>query len=374
MNSPVLILRDANWFPNYPTAVEWVEYLYAYKYKHTVDGVIAFDQQVLVSALQVLGPLTVEGIPDPITAANVIQYMRDSKTPPPNAAPDWYRKAFISQIANAIVAKLISNETVDWRALSQKLLQSLYERHILLQFDDAQTAALLAKWDMDGVIRPGSGDFLMAIDTNVGFNKVNAVVSSKLTYDVDLTNLAKPTSNLVVFHRNAADNQASCVQWGDARIEKYYPIHYCYWNYLRVFVPEGAALESAVPHAVPADWMLLGQPVPARVDPLAGDIPGVRGFGTMLVVPGGQTLDTSFNFSLPAQVISINPATGARVYTLKIKKQPGTLAVPVTVRIHLPASARVLQAPAGAVLDGQNVLLETTLTTDILLTVTFTMP
>ena len=120
--------------------------------------------------------------------------------------------------------------------------------------------------------------------------------------------------------------------------------------------------------------MLLGKSVPARVDLLSEDIPGVRSFGTLMVVPGGQTLDTSFNFSLPAQVVSIDPATKAKVYSLRIKKQPGTLGVQAAVRIHLPPSARVLQAPAGAVLDGQNVLIETTLTTDVSITVMFTVP
>ena len=68
MNSPVLILRDANWFTDFPTTVLWAESLYAYTHSHSVDGVIAFDQHFLVMLLEQVGPLNVEGAAYPITA------------------------------------------------------------------------------------------------------------------------------------------------------------------------------------------------------------------------------------------------------------------------------------------------------------------
>jgi hypothetical protein len=374
MNSQVLVLRDANWFTNYPTSVEWIEYLYAYTHKHGVDGVIAIDQHLLVEVLRVIGPLKLEGLNTPVTSENVIEYMRNAKKRPPNAPADWYRKAFISQIGNAVAAKLLSNGFTDWKALGQMAVRNLYERHIMLQFDNPQLTALLARWDLDGALRPGAGDFLMAVDSNIGFSKTNAIVQSSLSYDVDLTDLTKPTANLVISHTNSAEDTISCIHLDRNRPEGDYPIHLCYWNYLRVYVPAESRLDGSSPHAVPADWMLLGQGVPARVDPLDEQIPGVQGFGTLLVVPGGKTYTTGFNFSLPAQVVSIDPVSKNRLYTLKIKKQPGTIAVPATVRLHLPASAQVIQAPPGAVVDGQNILIETRLTTDVIITLLFSLP
>ena len=57
MNSPVLLMRDANWFVDFPTTVTWAEYLYAYTHDHSVDGVIAFDQRFLVMLLEAIGPV-----------------------------------------------------------------------------------------------------------------------------------------------------------------------------------------------------------------------------------------------------------------------------------------------------------------------------
>jgi hypothetical protein len=50
---------------------------------------------------------------------------------------------------------------------------------------------------------------------------------------------------------------------------------------------------------------------------------------------------------------------------LKVQKQPGTLAVPITIRIQLPANASVIQPPAGAVVEGKTILLQTDLRIDL---------
>ncbi len=86
MNSPVLLMRDANWFVDFPTTVTWAEYLYAYTHDHSVDGVIAFDQRFLVMLLEAIGPVRVEGEAAPVTAANVVAYMRQSKVRSPEEA------------------------------------------------------------------------------------------------------------------------------------------------------------------------------------------------------------------------------------------------------------------------------------------------
>ena len=379
MDSPVLIFRDANWYTDYPTAAQWAEYLYAYTHDHSVDGVIAFDQHMLVMLLEVLGPLEVEGAPYPITATNVVAYMRQAKQPPVNepVPPDWYNKEFISQIANAVLDRLLSGDGLDWKALSGVMLRALDEKHLLLRFDDPVMTDLLARRAWDGAVGTASGDFLMVVDTNVGFNKTNAVVESSLSYDVDLTDPSAPESSLSVFHTNHASETVPCLQWNDAQEipgERSYPIDRCYWNYLRVYTPQGTTLLDATPHAVPAGWMMLGDGVPARVDVLDEEINGLQGFGSLLVVPGGKTLSTAFHFALPAAVVSRGADFGLISYRLKVQKQPGSLAVPLVLRIHLPAHAIIEVLPAGASLQNKNLILKTDLRRDLQVELVFRLP
>jgi hypothetical protein len=304
--------------------------------------------------------------------------MRQAKQPPPGETipADWERKAFIGKLANAILQKL-NNGDHDWTAIAQGLFQALRERHLLLQFDDPTVSALIAEHGWDNAVRPGAGDYLLVTDTNIGFNKTSAVVSVGLTYDVDLSDLDSPLATLTLTHQNNAREDIPCIQWDSGKIkgEDLYPINRCYWSYLRVYKQAEVRLLSATPHAIPGEWMILHDNVPARVDLLAEEeLPGVQGFGTLLVVPGGAALNTSFQFGLPPAAIPHEAASSAYTYHLKVQKQPGTLAHSLTVRIHLPNGAEIKLMPPEAVLQNNDLLLETSLRTDVELDVVFTLP
>lgn len=377
MNSRVLIFRDANWFTNYPTAALYAEYLYSYTSDHSVDGVIAFDQQMLVKVLSATGPIKVEGVPYPIDAANVVDYMREAKTPTPEdlASPDWNNKVFINKISRALISKIFSGD-VEWDQLSKVLLDSLNEHHLLIQLDDPEMTSLLKRFHWDGSVRPGNGDFLMVVDSNIGFNKTNAVVESSISYDVDLAKLQSPTASLTIFHKNNAEEIVFCKHWNKVRAEgeQGYPITDCYWNYLRVYMKERTRLLDATPQVVPDNWMILKQKNPGQVDILKEEIDGVQAFGTLQVLLGGQSLSTTFHFALPADILSMQPDSDHVDYHLKIQKQPGTLGVPITIRIHLPKGTLIQSSPSEAIVQGNSILYKTDLTTDIEIDVVFSPP
>ncbi len=374
MNSQVLLIRDTSWFTNYPTAALYAETLYSYVKGYSVNGEIAFDQQFLVEILQATGPIQVAGVSYPIDASNVVAYMRSAKTPTAAdlASPDWNNKLFVKLIADALIQKITSG-AVQPENLLMVLLQGLNEHHLLLKFDNPTMTAILANHRWDGVVRPERGDFLMAVDTNVGFNKTNAVVTANMVYDIDLTKPNAPIGSLTIVHANKA-TAIICKQWDKIRLpgEKDYPITDCYWNYLRIYMPAGTKLQDATPQFVPANWMLIKQDVPARVDMLDEGITGVQAFGTLQVVPGGESVNTTFHFALPASIIQ--SGIGQSKYHLLVKKQPGTLAEPITIRVHLPNNASVLTAPKGAVVQGQNVLYQTDLQTDLEFEVVYHIP
>jgi hypothetical protein len=120
--------------------------------------------------------------------------------------------------------------------------------------------------------------------------------------------------------------------------------------------------------------MILEKSPPAQVDVLDEGIDGVQGFGTMQVVPASDYRITLFEFLLPADVVQAGPESGQWLYRLKVQKQPGTLAVPITIRVRLPGNASVLQAPAGAVVEGSSILLQTDLRADRQIEVLYQIP
>ena len=377
MNSPVLIFRDLSWFTNYPTAVTYAEYLYSYVSDHSVDGVIAFDQQMLVDVLEAIGPVKLDGVPYPITSKNVIRYMRASKTPTAEEriSPDWNRKVFLNKISHALISKLFSGD-IPWRQLSTLFVKLLDEHHVLIQLDSPTMTDFLARHNWDGAVRPLDGDYLMVVDANVGFNKTNAVVESELFYDVDLTKLSAPTSSLTVAHKNKAVDVVSCKPWYKDRSpgEKDYPIQDCYWNYLRIYRAEGTKLTESTPQLLPPNWMILNKQPPAKVDVLEEQIEGVQAFGSIQVVPGGQSLSINFQFALPVDIIKTQTGSNQMTYRLRVQKQPGTLAVPITIRIHLANNASVQKMPAGGVFEDNNIFIQSNLREDIEIEIIFSLP
>ena len=378
MNSPVLIFRDANWFPDFPTSALYAEYLYSYAKNHSVDGVIAFDQQMLVKILSVLGPLEVKDAPYPITAGNVVSFMRSTKDPEVKDENDpalWGKRKVIRDISNAIMAKLLTRN-VEWERLGRVIFNAFDEHHLLLQVDNPSVTSMLARHGWDGAILPGDGDFWIVLDSNIGFNKTNAVVETSLSYDIDLTDLNTPVSNLTIAHQNNSDSRVPCIQWNGLTLEGQdeYPIDRCYWDYMRVYTISGANLLESNPQSIPADWMIRREAVPARVDVLDDEIEGVQGFGLLKVVPGGDSVITNLRFALPATIIRSLPNSGQKVYKLRIQKQPGTLAVPLTVRVHFSNRAQIQTVPTGALIQDQNVLIETDLRLDREFEIVFSTP
>ncbi len=301
--------------------------------------------------------------------------MRQAKTISPEQwTPEWSYKAFIGKLATSVFHKLYSTDTSDWQAIAKVFVTMLDERHMLMQVDDPTLSGVFSRYGWDGAVAPASGDFLMVVDFNVGFNQTNAVVGTTLFYDVDLTDPALPTSSLTVVHENRSPIMQDCKHWDKVRVpgQEKYPIYDCYWDYMRVYQPEGAALLDSEAEDIPAAWMINGEPVPARIDVLNEDeIDGLQAFGTMLVVPGGKSIQTGLQVALPPSILTHDPATGALHYRLTVKKQPGTIANPITIRLHLPAGARLDLVPPGAVVQENNVLLSTDLRQDLHLELIF---
>ncbi len=382
MNSRVLVLRDSNWFPDFPTALLYVRQLYAYADHASVDGVIAFDQQLLVMVLKAIGPIQVAGLDHPVDSGNVIQYMREAKvrpTPGPGGYPAGSTsaaKAFVGTLAQVILSKVKGSQTPDWQVLATVALQALEQHHLLLQIDEPDAQAVLARHDWNGAISSNSGDFLMVLDTNVGFNKTNAVVKTTLSYEVDLTHPASPKSELVITHSNGAAADVPCVQWDrdQTTAETSYPIDRCYWDYMRVYAPQATELLDATPQTIPDSWMILNRHVVPRVDVLDEGLPGLASFGTMLVVPGGGEVTTSMHFALPASSVLLRNPDGSLTYSLKLKKQPGTLAVPITVSVQLPTNATLLSHSPGGTTAGNTLMFAQKLQVDQQVNVVFRLP
>jgi hypothetical protein len=360
MNIEMLLFRDSNWFTDFPTTVSWAEYFYSYTRATSADGVIALDMQVIVQMLELLGPVQVDGVDLPITSENVMEYLRSAEQRRPKGVVqgEWDRKQFIGKLAQPLLEKILQARGQTWTQLAPVLVQLLDEHHILLQFDDEEASKWLERRAWDGAVRiPANSDYLMVVDTNMGYNKSNAVMNTALDYSVDMSNIEKPLGLLNITQTNRSTIEIPCEPFSTGRFiirpnlkpgeipELTYNIDECHWGYLRVYTPVGTQLLRSTPQQIPEEFTMLGKPIPARTDDLGSeDIPQAQVFGMMIITPTKQTTVTEFEFTLTGEVVQISESDGLRVYRLKVQKQPGTLGHPFTLNLTLPIGAQIESA------------------------------
>ncbi len=359
MGIDLWVFRDSNWSPDFPTAARQAISLYRPGYPVSVDGVIALDQRAAQEVVGALGPLAVEGADEPVTGDTIIAYIRHAWAPEDgDTTGGWWgqRKSFMGLIAEAAWAQVQSGQ-VDWVTLARTLLRLLEEKHLLIYLEHPGAAALLAEQGWDGALQPrpvlseaegacpelaeGPGDFLMVLDANMGYNKVNARMQEAITYQVDpRQSPPQAVLTLVYTHTSTVD----CPCHPEARYGSTYEqmMDRCYWYYLQIYVPQGSHLLDATRIPVPGEALLSGEEEAGEVTVRAADEGPWLTLAVLGLLPTSATQTRLFTWTLPADVVQWQGDEGW--YSLRVQKQPGTAGHPLTVRVRLPGESVLLDA------------------------------
>ncbi len=349
MGTEQWVLRDANWSPDFPTTALNAIQLYQISRPEQVDGVIGLNLKGIEMLITGLEPLDVPGLPEPITAANVSQILRETWNPSQNisrssaAWKSWYstRKQFIGVAMRAAIDKLLAGKA-NWTQLGLGTIDTLNQRQLMIYTNPAIEPLKQLNWD--GALRSSAGDYLMVVDSNVGFSKTNGFVSESMNYQITL--LPDGTGRAVVgldYAHQGTRAGIVCMQLipydKDITYDKL--THTCYYDYLRLVVPRGSQLRKASAHPVPGKYLLSGVDADGKAETLRAGPAGWTIFGQFFVVEYGKQLQTRFEYDLPTVVTD---AAGQKRYTLLLQKQSGTDALLVKVKLTLPAGARLVSA------------------------------
>jgi hypothetical protein len=211
----------------------------------------------------------------------------------------------------------------------------------------------------------------MAVDTNVGYNKVNLLVERALAYEVNLG--SQPTATLNVLYSHTGEPQDEpCFQGVTEEFEQamaYLALaDKCYWNYLRVYAPGGSVLQSSSSHTVPGATLFNGRTWEGAAQTVA-EQPGLTTFANFMLLPRASELAATFQYQLPGGVVQTED--GATVYRLTIFKQPGMRPEQLTVLVALPPGATLLAASLPTQIEGGRLMMNTTLETNLVVTLRY---
>ncbi len=339
------VARDANWSPDFPTTAMEAQSLYTLSTGVETQGVIAFNQLAVQKVLEVIGPVQVPGTQEPVTAENVESYMRQSWAPAPEEglSQEWWlhRKDFMQQLGNVIIEEVLKSADMTKLLCLGKAAIDLLERgQLLIYFDAASAQSALEQANLDNALHTSNADFLYLVDSNIGFNKVDSVIARSLAYQVDLSDIAHPTGKATLTYQHTGAGNAPCVQEASYGTGTYQDLQQrCYWDYWRLYSPEGSKLLSSDAQPVPGKELLNPIGWSGQVESLDGE-GSTQVFAGVFVLPISKTSQVDVTYSLPASVLR---AAGENnlLYSLSIDVQPGLTGLPFTLVIIPPPSVEI---------------------------------
>ena len=332
MGIELIFLRDANWSPDFPTTAQLARSLYAQDAGEQVNGVVSIDLRAVELLITALGPIQVPGEEEPVTGANLVRRLQEFWDRPPGTEEnidsnfkEWWkqRKDFMPLIAKAALQR-IEDGAYNPLALAAAVRQALDERAVQIWMDDPVVARQLAAQRWNGALFPDAGaDYLALVDTNMGYNKVDAVITRAMDYQVRWTQGAGAPAEaiLAVTYRHPARAPGvECIaksEYGQTYTDM---IERCYFNYVRLYVPAGSELVSIT--GVTEDSVV--------------SRPGERGtqvFAGYFVLQPGYQHTVTFTYRLPP---GLTPGT----YRLVAQRQSGV--GPVVLRARIGGASREL--------------------------------
>jgi len=354
MRIGVLLLRDVNWWPDFPTSAALAMRLWQENQHQTVDGVIAVDLEGMRLLVDGMGPISVEGEARPVDAASLIPLLRERWGNVPVDARqryEWWlgRKDFVGLLARAAMTKAqtdLSSQNIPH--LVRSLKAAIDGKHLLIYAADPAIRPLLADLGADGAVLPTRSDYLMVIDTNMGFNKVNPRIEQHLDYTVDLTAEARPRARLTASYvHKGTVRLAECVQTAGYGRTYEDMMERCYWDYVRVYAPFGSTA-------------ILGRASPDLEIGQDGDKATLASF---FVLAPGETRTVSFDYLLPADVTERK--SDMTSYRLLVQKQAGAGPMPLRVTVILPQGAKLSATePQAATIEGRTIVFDLLLNQD----------
>jgi hypothetical protein len=372
MLSELFLFRDANFWPDFPTSAEQAMALYSYSKEVPLDGAVAIDQNFLIFLLQAVGPIYSSDLDLQVNAQNLIDELRSAWEPDEDADRSWLRtrKDFMGPLANALMTKLISDfGSIDLLNLANSLLSAADQRHLQIYVQDPDAAAILADLGWNGQqIFEETTDYLQIIDTNMGFNKVNAVVDREIDYKVKLNEDGTAEAVVTItYSHDGQPGEEECHQglhaYDPSRITYNVMVNDCYWNYLRVYAPGDSSLISASSHPIAAESLLSNRPWDGVLMASSNSSDLFTSFETFLKIHPGEEVAAKIEYGLPKGIIK-KTEEGFR-YSLLVQKQAGTAANPLGVRITAPPGLTLLSSsPESDAIHGDELYFETSLITD----------
>ncbi|MDD5731532.1 MAG: DUF4012 domain-containing protein [Patescibacteria group bacterium] len=220
-------MRDANWYPDFPTSAKNISNFYEMEGGFTPDGIIAFDTKTFTDLLEITGPIKLARYDVEINKDNFVS-ITQFKTSIDYDLSQNNPKKFLSDFAPLLLEKLSSLNKENQQKVMAVLTNNILEKHI--QFysavEDIQNA--FVNLDIAGKIKDSNGkDYFAYIDSNIGGFKTNDKIKESLTHTIEIDRDGFPIHEVQITRKHEGS-----YEWPSGTN----------YAYMRFYLPKGSSV------------------------------------------------------------------------------------------------------------------------------------
>jgi hypothetical protein len=335
--APKWFMRDANWYPDFPTAAHDIKRLYEKTGGPSVDGVIALTPTVIENLLKVTGPVEVPEDHETVDADNFLK-LTEYKVEIDYDKVENKPKKFLSNLMPHVLSKLFSLPKEKWLDVATTLQNAVIEKHILAYFSDEKTQDVIEKAGASGEMKSAPFDSLSIINSNIRGLKTDNLINEKINQTVNIDTKGKITETVRITRTHTGD-----YTWPSGRNR----------DYVRVYVPMGATLLHATGFEDLAEFSKPYECKECTTDPAVASVEagyhhddvnhvdvgvelGKTVFAGWQVLEPGESKIYEFTYELRER-LGLSIINQAQTYSVYVQKQSGSLGSDYALEIHVPS-------------------------------------
>ena len=367
-------MHDANWFADFPTSAQKIEWFYEKTGGPTVDGVISLTPTLIERLLEITGPIPMpdyDVVLDKNNFIELVQYKVEIDYDKELNRP----KKILVDFTPKFIETLSSLSSEDKKKAITIIFDCLKEKHILAYFNNSSLEKLSIDEGWSGKIFNSEKDYLSVISSNINGYKTDRVVEETISHEAEIQEDGSIIDTLTI-KREHKGGESGYNWWN--RVNS---------NYLRVYLPLGSELISANGQSLeiyqpPIDY----QKNNFKNDPLVEEIESKMVidqktgthifeesdktvFGNWVYVSPGETVVLTYKYKLPFK-IDLTKSTDS--YSLLVQKQSGSIGSSFNHKLEYPDNWEVSwNYPENLDIKSNILNLNTDLKVDRFLGVTF---
>lgn len=246
-------LRDANYWPDFPTSAKQIAWFLDKEKGPGIDGVFAVTDTFIKDLLGLTGPISVPNIAVPITKENfseLMSFLVESKVD--KAQPKSVLFAFADEFLKKMKPALLEPKGV------QLVLKNMKERQILAFSFHDDIQSLFSYFGVDGTMYDstslkGIQDYLLVAHTAIGANKSDQYIEEKLKHDTQVNDEGEIIDHISITRKHLWTEQLETRLFSFLKkvtgkdVDE--SVAYILGkgnnsDYIRIYVPEGAEIQA----------------------------------------------------------------------------------------------------------------------------------